>query len=121
MSLTIRFRRAFAAFRADPVNPYMTSPMYLPSGDGQRHITAIGGGGSAGGTITVKGGFGVGGSDPGWTVHTPYHRSCLINGRRLHWYRNARGQECAQDSNGAIYRGAKLRKLFDSLGIEGRW
>lgn len=127
MSLTIRMRRALAAFRADP-NKMMVS-ITVPQGASLRTIS-YGGGGGGGGPLpaVIHGTNGRPSMDidvmvedsTDWKIHSDYHRSRIINGKRLNWHINGKGKQSAQYGN-TMYYGNNVRQLFRGLGLKDTW
>lgn len=130
MSLTIRMRRALAAFRADPNKPMVS--VTVPHGGTVRTISygAGGGGGTAlhGQSVVAYGSNGrpsmavdvVVEDSPDWKIHSAYHRSRVIHGKRLNWHTNGKGNQSAQYGT-TMYYGSNVRHLFRALGLKDTW
>lgn len=126
MSLTIRMLRALAAFRTDPNKPMVS--VTVPRG-GSVHTTSIGGGGGGLSQTNTVGLVtnGIGGAmivdvldSQGWKVHSDYHRSRVIHGKRLNWHINGKGKQSAQYGT-TMYYGSNVRQLFRGLGLKDTW
>lgn len=130
MSLTIRMRRALAAFRADPNKPMVS--VTVPHGGTVRTISygAGGGGGTAlhGQSVVAYGSNGrpsmavdvVVEDSTDWKIHSDYHRSRVIHGKRLNWHINGKGKQSAQYGT-TMYYGSNVRQLFRGLGLKDTW
>jgi hypothetical protein len=118
MSLTIRMRRALAAFRADPAESIVIAgnkaiPRFavvsVPSNTAQvsRHLETVGH------EMTQQ-------DSPDWKIHSAYHRSRVIHGKRLNWHINGKGKQSAQYGT-TMYYGSNVRQLFRGLGLKDTW
>jgi len=105
MSLTIRMKRALAAFRApiDPTgkahNAFSEVVSFPPIDKDVAEVM----------------------ESSSWKVHSDYHRSRIVMGHRLDWYTTKTGRRESAGYNGKMYYGEAVRALFRSLGIKDRW
>lgn len=113
MSLTIRMRRALAAFRSNP------DEFFQHPGRGQRIVTiplSI----AKQGSDAVVDHLAEHEDSPDWKIHSDYHRSRVIHGKRLNWHINGKGKQSAQYGT-TMYYGSNVRQLFRGLGLKDTW
>lgn len=118
MSLTIRMKRALAAFRADPTEAVVIS--------GNRAIPRLAVIGVPSNTAKVDAHLKsvardmVGEQSATWQVHSDYHRSRIIMGHRLDWYTTKTGKRESAQYKDRMYYNADVRTLFRGLGLKDR-
>ncbi len=126
MSLTIRMRRALAAFRADPYKPLVS--VTVPQGGSVRTVSYGGGGVGVGSTnhgfvsyvtngrpqmevdVTVE-------DSPDWVIVTAWHKYRIIDGKRLDFFVNGKGIQKIQ-YDGRMYYGVDCKRLLSKLGLK---
>lgn len=126
MSLTIRMRRALAAFRADPTESIVIAgnkaiPRFavvsVPSNAQQLKPYLD----SVARDVAEAAVHELAKNDStDWKIHSDYHRSRVIHGNRLNWHINGKGKQSAQYGT-TMYYGSNVRQLFRGLGLKDTW
>lgn len=115
MSLTIRMRRALAAFRSNP------DESFLHPGRGQYVVTIPRSVAKEGEEAIVKHLTErmdeLREDSPDWIVITAWHKYRIIGGKRLDFFVNGKGIQKIQ-YEGRMYYGVDCRRLLAKLGLK---
>lgn len=118
MSLTLRMRRALAAFRANPKQVFVS----VGSENAAVVVSSRGSGGSGGGPTGRGEKIHLRVEEPkpdstSWHKHTDFHWSRVFEGKRLNYFVNSRGKVSVQFGEIMFYEAMAIRFLSNN-GID---